>query len=341
MSDDRNYRAGTKEALFMLSRGYCYEPACKERVMRWTEVGWILKAEVTHIRGLNKGSARHDESMSVPERNNFKNLILLCIAHHKLVDGKKTWINYSVETLTKWKEDREGDLADELDLLDWINQEKLQGLMADAIEETLNKILGAIDNVSSISRETLDLLKDLVDQTLKLPYLDPEDIASLEYCAEVFELLPEHIPSLRESASDLKDVSEYFDILYQSAHKLENVVDEADALVYASRQLTSLGEHAPQLLEAAQIISGQSLWSWESGVRQINDAADKMQRTIASMVKLPLTAGTPGRYSQIPSATESPANRRRPWNYYWWGIFTSAVFVVIVLSLWTYVTAHK
>lgn len=39
MSNDRYYTAGTKEALFMLSRGYCYEPTCKERVMRWTEAG--------------------------------------------------------------------------------------------------------------------------------------------------------------------------------------------------------------------------------------------------------------------------------------------------------------
>lgn len=64
MSNDRNYTPGTKEALFMLSRGYSYEPSCKERVMRWTGSEWRSKVFVAHIRGLHKGSPRHDENMT-------------------------------------------------------------------------------------------------------------------------------------------------------------------------------------------------------------------------------------------------------------------------------------
>ena len=171
MSNDRYYTAGTKEALFMLSRGYCYEPTCKERVMRWTGNDWRPKVAVAHIRGLHKDSPRHDEHMTNRQRNNFKNLILLCKVHHDLVDGEYTWMKYSVVTLTEWKTAREGNLADELDQLDWITQENLQELMADAIEETLDKILGAIDNISSISSETLGILKDLVrpDSLAALP----------------------------------------------------------------------------------------------------------------------------------------------------------------------------
>lgn len=339
MSEGRSYPSGTKEALYMLSRGYCYAPECKERVMRWAENGWYLKAEVIHIHGLNETSARYNENVPVSVRNSFKNLILLCGVHHKLVDGKKTWMHYSVETLTTWKRDREGDLADDLDLIDWITKDKLQELMAAAIEEMIGKILGAIENISSVSRETLDILKQLVDQTLKLPYLDPEDIASLEYCAEVFEILPEYIPALHESARSLREIPEYSGMLYQSAHKLEELPDSVDALVYASKQLAGLEEHAPQLLEAAQIISGQSLWNYDDGVRQINTAVDRLRSMVSSLTQLSLITG--GQHDGSSYALASQTIGQRPWKFFWWGIFTCAIFVVTILGLWTYVTTHK
>ena len=340
MSNDRYYTAGTKEALFILSRGYCYEPTCKERVMRWTGGGWSPKVSVAHIRGLRKGSPSHDESMTNRQRNNFKNLILLCKMHHDLVDGEHTWMNYSVVTLTEWKTSREGDLADELDELDWITQEKLQELMVDAIEETLDKILGAIDNISSISKETLGVLKGLVDETLKLPYLDPEDIASLEYCAEVFEILPEYVPALHESARSLRDMPEYSEILLQSARRLDHLADNAEMLFHASRQLVGLGEHAPQLLEAAQIISGQSLWSYEDGVKEINDAADRIKYSASSLAQLATSFGQMGSYSE-PGVIVAPPSRRWSWTAFWWGFSACVIFVVTVLALWAYATTRK
>ena len=340
MSNDRYYTAGTKEALFMLSRGYCYESACKERVMRWTGSEWRPKVAVAHIRGLRKGSPRHDEHMTNRQRNNFKNLILLCKVHHDLVDGEHTWMNYSVVTLIEWKTAREGSLADELDQLDWITQEKLQELMGDAIEETLEKILGAIDTVSSISKETLGTLKSLVNETLKLPYLDPEDIASLEYCAGVFEILPEYVPALHESARSLRDMPEYSEILYQSARRLDHLADNAEMLFHASRQLVGLGEHAPQLLEAARIVSGQSLWSYEDGVREINDAADKIKNSASSLIQVASAICETGAYGERGVIVASPA-RRLSWGAFWWGFFVCAIFVVTVLSLWAYAASHK
>lgn len=339
MSKDRYYSSGTKEALFMLSRGYCYEPTCKQRVMRWVRDEWRPNVAVAHICGLHKGSPRYEEEMSPRQRNCFRNLILLCKVHHDQVDGEHTWVDFTVEKLTGWKASREGDLADELDQLDWITQERLQDLMAEAIEETLDKVLRAIDSVSSISKETLEMLKCLVDETLKLPYLDPDDIASLEHCAEVFEVLPDYIPALRESARSLRDVPEYSEILYESARRLTDLADNAEMLLSASRQLVSLGDHAPQLLEAAHIISGQSLWSYESGVREINDAADKIRQSVVSLAGIATYIGDDGHYSQ-PGVIVAPAGRWS-WKAFWWGFSACALFVIAVLALWVYGTAHK
>jgi hypothetical protein len=341
VSDGRNYTAGTKEALFMLSRGHCYEPSCKARVIQWTGSTWIPVVAVAHICGLRKGSRRHDENMSERQRNNFRNLILLCKKHHDLVDGEHTWMNYPVSLLIEWKTAREGDLASELDQLDWITPDKLQELMADAIEETLNKILGAIDGISTISRETLRILKALVGETLKLPYLNPEDIESLEYCAEVFEILPEYVPALFESARSLRDVSEYSEILYQAAKKLDHLADSADMLSYATRPLKNLGEHVPQLLEATRIISGQSIYSYQDGISEINAAADKITQSASSLSRLVASVSQRAAYPETTITTiKSPAG---PWSWkaFWWGVSLCMVFVVTILSLWAYATAHR
>lgn len=82
----RNYPAGTREALFVLSRGQCYAPDCRTPVMRRKGGQWQTTAHIAHICGLNKTSARFDDSIPVPERNNFGNLLLLCKPHHTQVD---------------------------------------------------------------------------------------------------------------------------------------------------------------------------------------------------------------------------------------------------------------
>jgi hypothetical protein len=169
--------------------------------MEWAGGRWVALAEVAHIHGLNKGSRRYDEKIPEPDRNSFKNLLLLCEKHHKLVDGKDTWTNYPVVTLIAWKQDREGDLAGELGQLDWITPDTLHDLMAEAIEDTQSRILEAIDGISTVSGETLAMLKALVAETLKLPYLNPDDVASLERSADVLQVvIPEYVPQLSRSA---------------------------------------------------------------------------------------------------------------------------------------------
>ncbi len=39
MAENRYYGSGTEKALFMLSRGTCYEPTCNVRVLKMTKSG--------------------------------------------------------------------------------------------------------------------------------------------------------------------------------------------------------------------------------------------------------------------------------------------------------------
>ena len=75
----RQYRAAVLKKLFALSRNRCAFPVCEAELARtgWPEV----LAEVCHIYGLNKGSARHDPTMTTAELNDYPNLLLLRLSH--------------------------------------------------------------------------------------------------------------------------------------------------------------------------------------------------------------------------------------------------------------------
>lgn len=102
----RNYNAATPLALYQLGKGNCYAPDCHESTIRFLDGEPFTNAHIAHIRGAKPGSARYDESMTDPERAAFANLLLLCTAHHELVDQRHPE-RYPVELLHKWKSERE------------------------------------------------------------------------------------------------------------------------------------------------------------------------------------------------------------------------------------------
>jgi len=339
---DRKYPPTTRESLFLLSRGNCYAPGCKRRVMEKDGDQWIAVAEVAHIHGLNERSRRYDETIPVPERNSFKNLLLLCRKHHNLVDGARTWMNYPKKTLKKWKEDREGDLSDELGQVDWITEDNLRDIMADAIEDTESRILDAIDGITTISGETLAILKALVAETLKLPYLSPDDIASLGRSAGVLQaVFPDYVPQLARSAVILQQVTEYVDLLSSASRSLVNLADHADMLQYATDPLRNLSSLIPHLQSLSENLSNSSVSRYSAVVEEMRDTADRIDTSARSLslATAPLPAA---RHHDEPAAPTRPVRapaRRRPWDTFWLGFATCMTCVIAILSLWAYV--HK
>lgn len=339
---DRTYAPTTREALFLLSRGNCYAPGCRKRVMENAGHQWIALAEVAHIHGLNEGSRRFDESIPEPERNSFKNLLLLCEKHHKLVDGARTWMNYPVEALEKWKEEREGGLSGELGQIDWITEENLRDVMADAIEDTERQILDAIDGITTISGETLAILKALVAETLKLPYLSPDDIASLGRSADVLQgVFPEYVPQLARSAVILQQVTDYAGILADTSRSLVGLADYADMLRYATDPLKDLGKLIPQLQSLSENLSSGNVYQYRAVVEEMRDTADRIDNSARSLAR----AAPPPRATRYRDESAAPVRtvraqvRRPPWAMFWWGFGTCMACVIAILCLWAYV--HK
>lgn len=337
---DRTYAPTTREALFLLSRGNCYAPGCKKRVMEKAGGQWIALAEVAHIHGLKKGSRRFDESIPEPERNSFKNLLLLCEKHHKLVDGARTWMNYPETTLKKWKEEREGDLSDELGQVDWITPDNLGGIMAEAIEDTERRIFDAIDGITTVSGETLAILKSLVAETLKLPYLSPDDIASLGHSADVLQyVIPDYVPELAQSAVILQQVTEYVHILSEASRSLVGLADYAEMLRCATDPLKNLGALIPQLQSLSENLDSSSVSQYRAVVGEMQDTADRIADSLSSAAPGFPAAGHRSEPNTLVRAVRAPA-RQWSWSTFWWGFGTCMLFVIIVLSLWAYATGH-
>ena len=95
----------------------------------------VCDVEIAHIRGAEQGSARYDDTMTKSDRASFANLILLCSAHHKLVD-RIAPDDYPVDVLEAWKAANEDD-----DLA------KMAGvsLTQESIEAVLEEIAGRLE----------------------------------------------------------------------------------------------------------------------------------------------------------------------------------------------------
>ena len=72
----------TIKRLFAKSHNQCAMPKCTGSLV----IGDCVVGEICHIRARNKGGARYDPALMLAQKDDFKNLILLCGTCHKLVD---------------------------------------------------------------------------------------------------------------------------------------------------------------------------------------------------------------------------------------------------------------
>ncbi len=106
MGGPRDYSVGTQRALFALSNGTCAAPGCGTRNLIDAGGEWLTNVQIAHIRGAEPNSARYDATMTDSERAGFPNLLLLCQAHHTLID-RTAPADHPRELLEQWKTDNE------------------------------------------------------------------------------------------------------------------------------------------------------------------------------------------------------------------------------------------
>lgn len=101
-----SFTSGTQKALFRLARGTCYFPNCTREILTFASGEPLVDVQIAHIAAAERGGPRFDSSMTDEERRSIDNLILLCQAHHNLVDKVRPDA-FASDELRRWKSDNE------------------------------------------------------------------------------------------------------------------------------------------------------------------------------------------------------------------------------------------
>jgi len=88
----------TIKKLFALSGNLCAFPGCS---LPMVESAGTVTGEICHIHAKSEGGPRFNSSLSAKECHSFKNLILLCSHHHKIIDAQHKI--YTAEALIELK----------------------------------------------------------------------------------------------------------------------------------------------------------------------------------------------------------------------------------------------
>lgn len=169
----RNYHSGDINALYMWSGGLCYKPKCKTPIVEETDGEMVSQVEIAHIHALKKNGSRYVVDMTDEQRNSHKNLILLCVRHHKIVDRMSNEAKYPAAQLFQWKRDREGNMQDALRGLEGMTEAKFDQMLVDSVVSAKDELLDAIEALPArIDERIVQTLKSMVDQSFKQPRLD-------------------------------------------------------------------------------------------------------------------------------------------------------------------------
>ncbi|NIP61463.1 MAG: hypothetical protein GWN01_05010 [Nitrosopumilaceae archaeon] len=68
----------------------------------------INVSDICHIEGGEEDSPRYNPSLGLKEFNDYKNLVLMCKTHHKIINDNETL--YTVEKLREIKQNHESEM---------------------------------------------------------------------------------------------------------------------------------------------------------------------------------------------------------------------------------------
>jgi len=210
--DPRSYTKPAIWALVTLGRGTCYwpDPPCTQRAVTMVKGVPIPSLDIAHIYAARPGGPRYRADMTDHARRDWSNVILLCKPHHRFVD-ETTPDDYPPAVLQKWKADRErGALA----ALQGVSDEDIPAAMAQAMNELLAEIRGAIEQLKAINPEAAQVLVDV----------DAADL--LEAASHRLRHLPDTAEMLYAAASHLPpDLSDSAEILFNASKNLAALPD--------------------------------------------------------------------------------------------------------------------
>lgn len=182
-------------ALWVLSNGNCYAPGCPFPVVFEVRPGVYKKnAQIAHIYAVKPGAARYRECRTREEereRDSFKNLILLCLAHHAAVDDKENGEElYPPELLLEWKRKHEGEHGPQLARIGPISEEFLANVLTAVFTPPvtrLERIADQLERTGSLNSEALTELRQIIAVMQDGPVgPNAQTARNLAYAADIF-----------------------------------------------------------------------------------------------------------------------------------------------------------
>ena len=166
-SEARRYPQAVRAALAALCGGTCYWPGCPEPVIRFVDGIPISNLQIAHIRAAEPGGPRDVPGMTAADRKAFSNFILLCHPHHTTVDKQRPQ-DFPVETLVRWKAEREKDHEAALSRLREVTPERLQQVLAAALADRDKRLHSLLERLEQSDTEAAELLQSLLDEVAEL-----------------------------------------------------------------------------------------------------------------------------------------------------------------------------
>ena len=113
-----DFNKATIDALGKRAAFICSRPDCKISTLSPSQADdnkFIYIGKAAHITAASEGGPRYDESLSTEERKSITNGIFLCSNCAEMID-KNNGVDFSVETLKKWKEQHESWVSKNINL---------------------------------------------------------------------------------------------------------------------------------------------------------------------------------------------------------------------------------
>lgn len=101
-TNQRSYPLRTVKRLYALSGNQCAFPGCTNVLVNKDNAS---NSHICHIEAANESGPRFNPVLTVEQRNEYENLILLCPAHHTVVDSDPE--KYTVGQLVEMKRSHE------------------------------------------------------------------------------------------------------------------------------------------------------------------------------------------------------------------------------------------
>jgi hypothetical protein len=186
----------TRAALVAVSQGSCYFPGCRTPILVSLGSQPEMNVEIAQIRGADPDGPRYVAGLSDEDRNSFRNLLLLCVPHRRIVDRDPR--AHPVELLETWVP--AGN--DTLDDLGPMTAAGLEHLLTSAFWTAKEQVADALLLLEKTDSEAAQLLRHLLDGLYdqRSRYgVDPEIVTILSRATRTLDRLVEPEPEPRKS----------------------------------------------------------------------------------------------------------------------------------------------